>query len=80
MPEIQHTSDDSRRQTAAQQPIAVPPRVAGEMLGYGKTKIFRLLKEGQLRSFTDGSRRSRRILVSSIRDFVERRLANSDKA
>jgi len=69
-----------RRQTIAVRPIAVSPRIAGEMLGYGKTTIFRLLKEGELRSFLDGSRRSRRVLVASIDDYVKRKLADTDKS
>jgi len=49
------------------------PRVAGEMLGYGKTYIFRLLKNGELKSYRDGG--ARRIITQSLRDYVARRLA-----
>jgi excisionase family DNA binding protein len=58
-------------------PIAVPPRVAWAMLGVGKTTLFRLLKAGELQGYLEGS--ARRILVSSIHEYVQRRLAASRK-
>jgi excisionase family DNA binding protein len=58
-----------------QSPIAVPPRRAWEMLGLGQTTLFKLLKNGELESFREGS--ARRILVSSIHDYVRRRVEES---
>jgi hypothetical protein len=55
--------------------LAVTPKVAGAMLGYGKTRIFKLLKNGELDSFVDGG--ARRVLTASIKAYIERRLAAS---
>jgi excisionase family DNA binding protein len=71
-----HTSH-SRRQPIASPPLAVSPKEAGRLLGVGKTTLFRLLKDGELQSYTDRSRRSRRILVSSITAYICRRIAAS---
>jgi hypothetical protein len=59
-------------------PIAVPPKVAWQMLGIGETTLFKLLKNGELESFLEGS--ARRILVSSIHDYVRRRVEESKTA
>jgi hypothetical protein len=42
------------------------------MLGCGNTRGYELLNSGELVSFLDG--RARKILVSSINDFIERKL------
>jgi len=42
------------------------------MLDCGITRLYRLLAAGELESFLDG--RSRKITVTSIRRYVERRL------
>jgi excisionase family DNA binding protein len=79
MPNISEQIPHSRQQTiAAPQPLAVSPKDAGRLLGLGKTTIFRLLKCGELTSYTDGSRRSRRILLSSINAWVERKVAETN--
>jgi hypothetical protein len=75
MPETQHMSR-SWRQAVAVEPLAVPPKVAAQMLGFGKTHLFKLLKNGELESYLDG-RRARRVLVRSINAYVERKLAAS---
>jgi hypothetical protein len=49
----------------AVEPLAVAPRIAGEMLNLGKTAIFSLLKSGPLESVLIGG--ARRITVESIR-------------
>jgi excisionase family DNA binding protein len=46
-------------------PIAVPPRVAMQLLCIGETTLFKLLKNGELQSVQIG--RSRRILMTSIK-------------
>ncbi len=56
-------------------PIAVKPRVAWQMLGVSHTTGYELLKAGELQSYLEGS--ARKILVRSIHDYVERRLAES---
>jgi excisionase family DNA binding protein len=70
----------SRRQSVAVEaltPLAVPPKVAAQMLGYGLTHIYALLKRGELTSFLDGG--ARRILVSSIAEYIERKLEADQK-
>lgn len=54
------------------QRIIVSPRRARYMLDCGITRLYRLLAAGELESFLDG--RSRKITVTSIRRYVERRL------
>lgn len=54
-------------------PLAVKPKVAWNIIGCGSTHGYELLKQGELESFRDG--KSRKILVSSIHAYIERRLA-----
>lgn len=61
-----------------QSPIVVKPRVARVMLQCGNEKIYRLLNDGLLDSFTDG--RARYITTDSIHRYVAQRLANSGGA
>jgi hypothetical protein len=71
----------SRRQAVAVNAIvalAVPPKVAGQMLGVGLTFIYALLKRGELQSFLDGG--VRRVLVSSITDYIARKVAAGEPA
>jgi hypothetical protein len=53
--------------------LAVSPKTASQMLGYGVTHTYKLMKRGELISFLDGG--SRRILVSSINDYIQRKVA-----
>jgi hypothetical protein len=59
-------------------PLVVPPKIAAQMLGFGKTHLFKLLRTGELDSYLDG-RRSRRIVVKSIESYVKRRLEADSK-
>jgi hypothetical protein len=75
-----YTMPRSRRQAVAVEalsPLAVPPKVAAQMLGYGITHLYALLKRGELESFTDGG--ARRILVKSITNYIERKVATNSK-
>jgi Helix-turn-helix domain len=63
----------TRRQAVAVSALAVPPRAAGQMLGYGVTTIYALLNRGELQGFKDGG--ARRILVSSINNYIARKMA-----
>jgi excisionase family DNA binding protein len=68
----------SRQPAAAVEPItplSVRPKDAMRMLGFGQTHFYRLLKDGELLSYRDGG--ARRVLVSSIHDYIARRLAAS---
>jgi hypothetical protein len=58
---------------AAAVALAVKPRVAGDMIDCGLTRVYKLLAEGELASYLDG--RSRKITVDSIRAYIARRLA-----
>lgn len=55
--------------------IVVKPRVAAVMLGCGITRLYELIAAREIESFKDG--RSRKISVSSIREYVARRLSSS---
>jgi hypothetical protein len=71
----------SRRQAVGVEAIvalAVPPKIAGQMLGYGVTHTYKLIKRGELISFLDGG--ARRILVSSITDYIQRKVAAGEPA
>jgi excisionase family DNA binding protein len=53
--------------------LAVTPRIAKRMLGCGTTRLYDLLNRGELQSYRDG--KSRRIVVASLRDYVNRQIA-----
>jgi excisionase family DNA binding protein len=55
-----------------QAPLAVPPLEAARMLSLGLTRLYRLMRSGELDSFHSG--RSRRITVRSIEAYVARQL------
>jgi excisionase family DNA binding protein len=50
-------------------PLGVPPIVGMRLLGYSRATFFALLKAGELESY--GSGRARRILMSSINDYIK---------
>lgn len=54
-------------------PLVVKPKVAWKMLACSNTRGYQLLAAGEIISFLDG--RNRKILVASIRDYIERQLA-----
>jgi excisionase family DNA binding protein len=58
--------------------VCVSPRRAGRMLDIGLTQTYELMSSGELESFKLG--KSRRITVSSIHGYVERRLAEARAA
>jgi excisionase family DNA binding protein len=77
---IPHVMPQSRRQAVAVEPLtalAVPPKVAAQLLGYGLTHLYKLLNRGELESYLDGG--ARRVLVSSINSYVARKLETSSK-
>lgn len=57
------------------EPLAVKPKVAWRLLDCGNTRGYELIAAGELESYKDG--RSRKITVSSIKRYIERRLAAS---
>jgi hypothetical protein len=56
-------------------PLVVSPRGAGRLLDYGHKKVYQLIATGELESFKDG--RSRKILVASIHEHINRCMAAS---
>jgi len=71
----------TRRQAVAVEsisPLAVPPKVAAQMLGYGMTHTQALLNSGELESFVDGG--ARRVVVRSIHDYIARKLEANSKS
>jgi hypothetical protein len=80
MTETSQTMPRSRRQSVGVEaliPLAVPPKAAAQMLGYGVTHLYKLLNTGELESFADGG--ARRVLVKSINDYIERKLKTASK-
>lgn len=61
--------------TGRQVQLVMTPRQGQEALQIGPTKLWELIKEGELESFLDGNRR--RITTASILDYVARQLARS---
>jgi hypothetical protein len=57
------------------EPLVVKPRTAWLMLNCSHTRGYELLAAGELQSFRDGT--SRKILVSSIKEYIARRLTAS---
>ena len=57
-------------------PLAVPPLEAARLLSLGVTKIYRLMRAGELVSYRDG--RARRITTASIHEHMARRLAEDN--
>lgn len=58
--------------------LVVKPKIAWKMLACSNTRGYELISSGQLDSFLDG--RSRKITVDSIRRYIARRLAPTDKS
>src|SRR5262245_43299123 len=56
-------------------PLVVAPAEAAHMLRVSVVRVYQLLRNGELQSYTDG--KARRITVSSIQGWVARRLEAS---
>jgi excisionase family DNA binding protein len=59
------------------EPVAVSPKGACLALDYGMTKLYELINAGELETYKDG--RATRITTASIRGYVARRLAETQK-
>lgn len=55
--------------------IVVKLSTACRMLDISRTRIYALMQQGELQSFKDG--KARKIVVASIRDYLDRRLEAS---
>ncbi len=58
--------------STAVRPLIVKPRDACSLLSCGITRLYNLLKDGELVSFLDG--KSRKITTASIEAYIARRL------
>jgi hypothetical protein len=58
--------------------VSIKPREACDALSIGPTKLYELLNDNELVSYREDG--SRKILVSSIRAYIARRIAASRKA
>jgi hypothetical protein len=56
-------------------PLVVKPAVSAAVLSVGRTRLYALLDANELESFKDGA--SRKITVTSIREYITRRLKTS---
>jgi excisionase family DNA binding protein len=67
----------SRQEKRAQggAPLAVPPREAGRLLSLSMSRVYQLMRDGELQSYEHG--RARRIPVASIHTYIARRLADT---
>jgi excisionase family DNA binding protein len=72
---MRNTPDDT---AATLQPLAVTPRRACDLLAIGKTRLFELLREGELKSYRNGG--ARRIPFASLVDYQQRKLAEEARA
>jgi hypothetical protein len=68
-------SSSLRSSAAPVTPIAVSPADAGRLLSLGGSRIYALMRSGELESYVDG--RARRVTVASISAYVARRVADS---
>jgi excisionase family DNA binding protein len=57
-------------------PLAVRPAEAGRLLGLCHSRVYQLLRSGELQSYADG--RARRIPMQAIHDYMARRLAEAE--
>jgi len=55
------------------EPQLVSVRDMRRLLGIGNTKAYELISAGEVRSFCVG--RARRVTLASVKDFIERQLA-----
>ena len=54
-------------------PLVASPKQAMRAIQVSRKKLYELINTGELQSYTEG--KSRRIIVKSINDYIERRLA-----
>jgi excisionase family DNA binding protein len=56
-------------------PLVVTPRIACRLLSLGTTRLYELIRDGELDSYVDGVR-ARRITTASIRRYIARHLSS----
>jgi len=72
---LSHHEKRAARPSLSMPPLAVPPREAGRLLSVGMSRLYQLMRTGELESYRDG--RSRRITMASIQKRIARQLADS---
>lgn len=69
-PDTSPTSGDSpEERTAARRPLLLTVQQAAEMIGVGRSTLYRIMDRGEIQSVHLGA--SRRIPLSAAYDFVE---------
>ena len=63
------------RNTTHISPLAVSPLEAGRLLSLGISRVYALMRAGELQSYQDS--RTRRITMESIVAYIERQLATT---
>jgi excisionase family DNA binding protein len=66
-------STDQEKRVRPSPPLAVPPQEASRLLSVGMSRLYKLMRTGELESYRDG--RSRRITMDSIKKRMARQLA-----
>jgi excisionase family DNA binding protein len=56
-------------------PLVVSALEAARMLSLGESRVYKLMRSGELQSYQDG--RARRIPVTSVHEYIAKRLAAS---
>ena len=75
---MNHKHEAKRLPSEKTQPLVVSPRAAARLLSLGNTRLYELIRDGQLDSYIDGER-ARRITMASIKRYVARRLHEQNK-
>ncbi len=53
--------------------FAVPVKKAAPSIGVGMTRLYELIKSGEIDSYRDG--KARKVVVASLKAYVERQIA-----
>jgi excisionase family DNA binding protein len=72
---LEMTVSEVARHEPAVEPLVVRPREACKMLSIGRTRLYELLRDGEIESYRHG--RSRRIPIASIRRFIGRQIEDA---
>jgi excisionase family DNA binding protein len=73
-----HSEDNGRNGNSDLEPLSVSPRRACLLLGVGNTRLYQLIRDGELSTYHEG--RARRITMESIRARVSRLAGRKDNS
>ncbi len=65
-----------RKSISDLEPLSVSPRQACQLLNVGNTRLYQLIRDGELSTYREG--RARRITLESIRARVSRLVGGND--